>query len=753
MTFPVPQIDHRSQRQLVTDALDRVSYHTPEWTNFNDSDPGVTLVQLFAFLTESLNYRANLIPDRNKAKFLRLLGVRLRAAAAARGLVTFSNLRGPRAAMTMAAEREVLAGRVPFRTQQALTVLPVEGKLFYKARLDDTRRQEVEELYLRLYDDLLADGRQPDYYETRAFETPGAGVSLPALDLAKDTVDGSLWLALLARSGERPADVRTDIGHQILTLGVLPALDESSGVLPPDGEPAPGAGGAGLLFQVPEAEGSEVGYKALDARPSSDLTTEPGTVELRLPAASGLVWEEDLDPLEPGLGELPPSLADTDDGERLITWIRIRPPRQESGDDTGGGLQVRLSGVWINAAEIVQQAWVTAEQLPTGTGEPDQSATLVSTPVLPDTVRLTVNGELWQPIDDLAAAAPEVPARSPRLAAGAAAASTTVGSAEGTAGAKVYTLDPGSGEIRFGDGAHGMRPPRGAAVVAAYAYGGGRQGVVGIGAINKGTDLPAGFQVTNPAHTHGGGAEETVADAEHRLPRFLRHRDRLVTEEDFREIVWNTPGADLGRAEVLPLFHPEMAEAPAAGTVTLLLIPRFDPERPDNPEPDRLFLDAVCRHLDPRRLVTTEVHLRGPVYRDVWVSAAVEVLPGREQGPVLERVEIEVRRFLSPLAGGFEVSGWPLRKTVEAAEIQAVATRVAGIAKVTELLLGDDSGTEVEQQTLSGLELPRLAGIAVSAGEAVPLDDLRGEPGAGEAEEGAAARPLRLPLPVIPEDC
>ena len=35
---------------------------TPGWSNFNPSDPGVTLVQLFAFLAESLLYRGGRPP-------------------------------------------------------------------------------------------------------------------------------------------------------------------------------------------------------------------------------------------------------------------------------------------------------------------------------------------------------------------------------------------------------------------------------------------------------------------------------------------------------------------------------------------------------------------------------------------------------------------------------------------------------------------------------------------------------------------
>ena len=48
MPLPAPRIDDRDYRALVEETLARVPVHTPEWTNFNPSDPGVTIVQLFA---------------------------------------------------------------------------------------------------------------------------------------------------------------------------------------------------------------------------------------------------------------------------------------------------------------------------------------------------------------------------------------------------------------------------------------------------------------------------------------------------------------------------------------------------------------------------------------------------------------------------------------------------------------------------------------------------------------------------------
>src|SRR5512134_2487509 len=116
MPLAPPVLDDRRFAQLVDETLARARVHTPEWTNFNQSDPGVTLVQLFSFLAENVLYRANLIPERNRVKFLQLLRVPLAAAAAAQGLVAISNERGAPLTEKLAGDLEVRAGAVPFRT-------------------------------------------------------------------------------------------------------------------------------------------------------------------------------------------------------------------------------------------------------------------------------------------------------------------------------------------------------------------------------------------------------------------------------------------------------------------------------------------------------------------------------------------------------------------------------------------------------------------------------------------------------------
>src|ERR671918_566572 len=89
MALPVPNLDDRRFQELVDDAKRMVQQRCPEWTDHNVSDPGVTLIETFAWMTEQLLYRLNRVPDRNYVKFLELIGVRLFPPVAARTEVTF----------------------------------------------------------------------------------------------------------------------------------------------------------------------------------------------------------------------------------------------------------------------------------------------------------------------------------------------------------------------------------------------------------------------------------------------------------------------------------------------------------------------------------------------------------------------------------------------------------------------------------------------------------------------------------------
>ncbi len=77
-TLPTPKLDDRSWQEIVEEAKKLIPGFCPQWTDFNPSDPGITMVELMAWMTEMLLYRLNRVPDKNYIKFMDLMGIRLK---------------------------------------------------------------------------------------------------------------------------------------------------------------------------------------------------------------------------------------------------------------------------------------------------------------------------------------------------------------------------------------------------------------------------------------------------------------------------------------------------------------------------------------------------------------------------------------------------------------------------------------------------------------------------------------------------
>ncbi|TDQ00761.1 putative baseplate assembly protein [Labedaea rhizosphaerae] len=90
MTLPAPNLDDRRFQDIVDEAKRRITRYCPEWTDHNVSDPGVALIELFAWMTEMILYRLNQVPDRLYVKFLELVGIELASSAPARTDLLFT---------------------------------------------------------------------------------------------------------------------------------------------------------------------------------------------------------------------------------------------------------------------------------------------------------------------------------------------------------------------------------------------------------------------------------------------------------------------------------------------------------------------------------------------------------------------------------------------------------------------------------------------------------------------------------------
>src|ERR1051326_4628386 len=89
MPLPTPRLDDRDFQSLVDEAKLLIPRYCPEWTDHNVSDPGVALIELFAWMTDMLLYRVNQVPDKVYITLLELMGIRLEPPRSARAPVTF----------------------------------------------------------------------------------------------------------------------------------------------------------------------------------------------------------------------------------------------------------------------------------------------------------------------------------------------------------------------------------------------------------------------------------------------------------------------------------------------------------------------------------------------------------------------------------------------------------------------------------------------------------------------------------------
>lgn len=89
MPLKSPNLDDRTYKDIIEEARRMIPRYAPEWTDWNEHDPGITLIQLFSHLTEIIVYRLNQVPDKNYIEFLKLIGIELKPATVSKAHLTF----------------------------------------------------------------------------------------------------------------------------------------------------------------------------------------------------------------------------------------------------------------------------------------------------------------------------------------------------------------------------------------------------------------------------------------------------------------------------------------------------------------------------------------------------------------------------------------------------------------------------------------------------------------------------------------
>jgi len=743
--LPAPILDDRSYQQLRDELVRRIPVYAPEWTDHNASDPGITLIELFAFLGENLLYRFNQIPDATKLAFLRMLQLPLRPAAAARALITLARTDTAGTSVLIPIGTQVAAGSVPFQTLTEVSAWPLEITAIGKIVTQAPQTQDAQEFANAAIDARggIQQGEQAAYYLNQTVPgDPTAAGAMPVdfetaagpVDFQK-SVDGTIWIAVRKT---KSTDVN-QLGAALLSIGFIPDLEVPS-IDEVDACPglAPADNGSQLVWEASTGALDSNGkptYLTLKLEGDTTLSlAQQGTLQVRLPKDITTLGVYTLtDPDLQGTDAFPPQIEDAQLAADVLFWLRVS--RSDPARPLG-----KVLFIGINATEVVQSIKAQPEFLGTGNAQADQTFTLVHKPVLQGTARIQVEESGawtdWQAVD---------------------------GFEESTEDSRHYVLDLEAGSVRFGNGVRGRAPQIGERIRALeYSYGGGIAGNVGAKAISKVADIGT-VKASNPLPASGGAESESIAAALERVPGEFRRHDRAVTQSDFQELALATPGANVGRADCIPLFDPKTKSQDAAGVVSVVVWPAEDLKHPNAPAPDRALLRQVCSWLDARRLVTTELYVIPPTYKQIAVSVGVQAKPGYGIEAVRRWVELVIRQYLAPLPPyGPDGGGWPLGRAVYGPELEAAALQVEGVLYVECLRIaqwdattnqwaeasadstGADGCLPRERIDLQPWEVPEVVEMTVVQGPALKPGDA----------VGAVTPPLvPIPIPTIPDEC
>jgi predicted phage baseplate assembly protein len=756
MTLLLPNLDDRSWADLADEGRALIPVYGPEWTDHNASDPGITLVDLLAFVAEMNIFQLNQVSDRDRLKFLALVDVAPAPPAPSMAVLSVGAAPGAQPVMLPAgvefAGNDPSAVETRFRTLDDVVVIP--GSLSVLQKQDSAGFHNLTAAWQRgtavapfgpapqigtaLYLGLSASPPVDTTVELTFTFVDGHSGS----DERRRLIEDARALARFCRPPDNPCQCATATAASATTEAATPPSDSDSA----GEETIPQHHGVRTVWEYAAAGGQWLPLDPSQGQVEDETRafTLDGSVTVRLPgpiapAAVGAVADTLYYVrcrLEAGRYDAAPLLRDIAFNGILVEQAVpagmsfVIDPRATITLGAGGApkpgsqttlrmeldTQLRIAQLTFGGGNPADPEFLILDYvapsgqkagtlniesvfLGFGDGFPDQQCTVPQAPVEYASFHLyTLENDTWLQWE----LKPDFDA-SKRTDLHA-------------------VLNATSGTLRFGNGEKGRVPPdirrygttnKKCLVFAVCRTTRAAAGNLASGVITKLADSPhncailndtvaaqGGWQkfkaqfgtVVNVLAASGGAAAETIDHAAGRADRSIAISGRAVTLADYESLALATPGTRIARVTAVANLHPGFPCFKAPGIVTVIVVPYLPACRPV-PTPGLLRL--VRSYLSRRRMIGTRIEVVGPTYLDVTVQASVTSLSGTNAGTLQQAIVAALNTFLDPLVGGPDGTGWPFGRSVYRAEIMRMIGEVSGVDYISSLdLIAGDSGPQ-----------------------------------------------------------
>jgi hypothetical protein len=643
MGVPIPNLDNRTYKQLMEEARKSIPNYASEWTNHNPADPGITIIELFAWLAEIISYRVNLVTEENCLKYLKLLVIRPRGTEPATADLTFKSEERRYLEKGTVFFAEKAGEAIDFELVEDIDIIPLqlEKIIVNEMSIDLPPNSSLEFSQLRKFSRGIFDRSVANTKEDLFFAPFG-------LDIRQNS-ELYLGFSLKVRNNER---TKCENENGPVSLNFMCYIYEKD-----------------LIERGKHGEEAEYEFESaklkweISASPDGDKWKEvfprDGTRNFM---RSGSLFFTGLE----GWTCSSISAWPSQDKEGKYFWLRctLLEPKYE--------YPPRIEKINLNTVQIIQKKVIKDRMIGKSSGLPEQVFKLPECPVLRGSFKLILGGEKWDEVEYFDSSGPE---------------------------STHFTLEIHKGEIRFGDGIRGKVPREGTEIqVLEYETSRGNQGNLPAGSrwTAKGVKLE-GLTISNLRPATGGKREESIVESFERFTRDLKVPYRAVTSEDFEYIARETPGLRVAQAKAIPNFDP-YSNTESYGSVTVVLIP-FSPldtfRAP--PEPSWGFMTAVSGHLEAHRLLGTHIYVVSPEYVRVEVKVILTISKGFLDENIKTVVLGKLNHFLHPAKGGIEGKGWPVGKPVYLSEIFQLIMNTEGVDVVEKIALNAHTGAELDE--------------------------------------------------------
>jgi hypothetical protein len=120
---------------------------------------------------------------------------------------------------------------------------------------------------------------------------------------------------------------------------------------------------------------------------------------------------------------------------------------------------------------------------------------------------------------------------------------------------------------------------------------------------------------------------------------------------------------------------------PVPGVITVLVVPEVNKDNL-KPIPSADTLKLVGEWLNQHRLITTELYVAAPKYKEIEIEARVIARPTANSGQVAESLQKMLLAYFHPLTGGKDNTGWEFGGTVYFSEIYRRILDTDGVARL-----------------------------------------------------------------------